>query len=105
RTGKTGSPILAEALAWLEGRVEGRFDTGDRTVFLAEVVDGQCQRHAAPLTIRRLLQLASPDKLQEMKEQMARDQAVDAAAIDAWRQRLRVQRPAELNAEERRWIE
>ena len=30
RAGKTGSPILPDALAWLEARVEGRLDTGDR---------------------------------------------------------------------------
>lgn len=87
RSGTTGSPILPEALAWLEARVEGRLDTGDRTVFLAEIIDGQRSRHARPLTVQRLLQLAPADKLQEMKEQMAHDQAVDATAIRAWRQR------------------
>jgi flavin reductase (DIM6/NTAB) family NADH-FMN oxidoreductase RutF len=87
RAGRTGSPILPEALAWLEGRVEGRLDTGDRTLFLGEVVDGQWQRHAPPLTLQRLLRLAPADKLQEMREQMAHDQAVDAAAIRTWRQR------------------
>jgi flavin reductase (DIM6/NTAB) family NADH-FMN oxidoreductase RutF len=87
RAGKTGSPVLTEALAWLEGRAEERFQTGDRTVFLAEVVDGKRQSQAPPLTFRRLLQLAPADKLQQMKEQMTQDQAIDAAAIRAWRQR------------------
>jgi flavin reductase (DIM6/NTAB) family NADH-FMN oxidoreductase RutF len=84
--GKTGSPIWADALAWLEARVEGRLDSGDRTIYLAEVVDGRRQRRAPPLTVKRLLQQAPADKLQELKEQMARDRAVDAAAINAWRQ-------------------
>jgi flavin reductase (DIM6/NTAB) family NADH-FMN oxidoreductase RutF len=85
REGKTGSPLLPGALAWLEARVEGRLDTGDRTIFLGEVLDGQWQRQARPLTLQRLLQLAPSEKLQEMKEQMTRDRAVDAAAIRAWR--------------------
>jgi flavin reductase (DIM6/NTAB) family NADH-FMN oxidoreductase RutF len=84
--GKTGSPIWVDALAWLEARVEGRLETGDRTLYLAEVVDGRWQRHVPPLTVKRLLQLAPPDKLQQLKEQMAHDRAVDAAAIRAWRQ-------------------
>jgi flavin reductase (DIM6/NTAB) family NADH-FMN oxidoreductase RutF len=87
RTGKTGSPILSEALAWLEARVEGRFDIGDRTLFLGEIVDGQWHHRVPPLTFRHLLRLAPADKLQQMKEQMAHDQAVDAVAIRAWRQR------------------
>src|SRR5580700_9651527 len=36
----TGSPILRDALAWLDCRVETRMDTGDRTVFLGEVCEG-----------------------------------------------------------------
>ena len=90
--GMTGSPIWADALAWLEARVEGRLETGDRTLYLAEVVDGRWQRHAPALTVKRLVQQAPPDKLQQLKEQMAYDQAVDAAAIRAWRQGQHEQR-------------
>jgi flavin reductase (DIM6/NTAB) family NADH-FMN oxidoreductase RutF len=85
RTGKTGSPILPDALAWLEARVEGRLDSGDRTIYLAEVLDGEWRRHVRPLTLKRLLQSAPADKLREMNEQMAHDRTVDAAAIRAWR--------------------
>jgi flavin reductase (DIM6/NTAB) family NADH-FMN oxidoreductase RutF len=38
-TGASGSPILSAAPAWLDCRVEARMDTGDRTVYLAEVLD------------------------------------------------------------------
>jgi flavin reductase (DIM6/NTAB) family NADH-FMN oxidoreductase RutF len=89
-TGKTRSPILREALAWLEGRVEERFHTGDRTLFLAEIVDGKKRGQAPPLTFRRLMQLVPADRLHEMKEQMAHDRACDALAIRAWRQRKRL---------------
>jgi flavin reductase (DIM6/NTAB) family NADH-FMN oxidoreductase RutF len=86
--GTTGSPLLTEALGWLDCRVEARLDVGDRTIYLAEVVQGQLQRSASPLTLKRLLQLAPADKLRELKELMTRDIAVDEAAIRAWRQRL-----------------
>jgi flavin reductase (DIM6/NTAB) family NADH-FMN oxidoreductase RutF len=84
--GATGSPILSEALCWLDCRVEARLDTGDRTVYLAEVVAGELKPAAAPLTVKRLLQLAPPDQLRVLKEQLLSDAAVDAAAIRAWRQ-------------------
>jgi flavin reductase (DIM6/NTAB) family NADH-FMN oxidoreductase RutF len=85
--GATRSPLLTGAPGWLDCRVEARLDTGDRTVYLAEVVDARLSRPGAPLTVKRLLQLAPPEYLRELKEQLARDSAVDAAAIRAWRQK------------------
>jgi len=83
--GKTGSPILSGAAGWLDCRVEARFDTGDRTLYLAEVVDAWMSGTSRVLTLQRLLQVAPADKLQRLIELMARDSAVDAAAIQAWR--------------------
>ncbi len=40
----TGSPVLEDAIGWLDCRVETRMETGDRTVYLAEVV--QSGNHA-----------------------------------------------------------
>jgi flavin reductase (DIM6/NTAB) family NADH-FMN oxidoreductase RutF len=81
----TGSPILADALGWLDCRVEARLSTGDRTVYLAAVVREESVRGGAPLTARRLIELAPPQYLRELKEQMTRDIAIDEAAIRAWR--------------------
>ena len=53
-----GSPILSGSLARLDCRVESRMDIGDRTIFLAEVVDAECESSAQPLTFKRLLELA-----------------------------------------------
>lgn len=86
RPGASGSPILTDALAWLDCRVEARLDTGDRSLFLAEVLDGGLVRDEPPLTAKRLLQLAPAERLRELKVQMAHDIGVDAAAIAAWRQ-------------------
>lgn len=88
RSGKTGAPILSDAPGWLECRVEGRMETGDRTVYLAEVIDAG--RNAAvaevtPLTMHGLLGRVTPQQKQVLKEGLTADGAVDAAAIRAWR--------------------
>jgi flavin reductase (DIM6/NTAB) family NADH-FMN oxidoreductase RutF len=82
----TGSPLLGDAVAWLDCRVESRFDIGDRIVFLAEVVDGKRLRDARPLSLRRLIELAPKEKLATLREQMEADAARDAEAIGRWRQ-------------------
>jgi flavin reductase (DIM6/NTAB) family NADH-FMN oxidoreductase RutF len=85
--GETGSPLLSRALAWLDCRVEGRLDSGDRTVYLAAVIDGRLQRTDPPLTSRRLFSIAPPDKQKIMDEQYVHDARLDAAAIQQWRDR------------------
>lgn len=86
RTGATGSPILQQALAWLDCRVEARLDTGDRVVYLAEIVDGGLNRDAPPLTVQRMLELASPEHRQQLKDALVRDGEIDAEAIRRWRE-------------------
>ena len=44
RQGVTNSPLLDDALGWLDCKVEATLDTGDRTVYLAEVIDGVVQQ-------------------------------------------------------------
>ena len=82
----TGNPILTEALGWLDCRVEAKLDSGDRTVYLAEVLDGSLKGSHTPLTVKRLSQLAPQDKLQQMDDSRDRDAALDAPLIRAWRQ-------------------
>jgi flavin reductase (DIM6/NTAB) family NADH-FMN oxidoreductase RutF len=85
--GATGSPLLADAVAWLDCRVESRMDSGDRTVYLAGVDDGRLQRTEPPLTSRRFFDIAPPDKQKIMSEQYDHDARLDAAAIQRWRER------------------
>lgn len=84
-SGATGSPLLDDAVGWLDCRVEARLHTGDRTIYLAEVVQSRVAHVGPPLTLKRLLQLASADQLRELKLQRNRDAGVDADAIRAWR--------------------
>jgi flavin reductase (DIM6/NTAB) family NADH-FMN oxidoreductase RutF len=86
QTDSTGAPILTDAAAWLECRVEARLDTGDRTVYLAEVLNGKKLTIVPPLTAHRMVELAPPERLRELKDGLEHDGAVDAAAIRAWRQ-------------------
>lgn len=81
----TGSPVLEDAIGWLDCRVEGRLESGDRTIYLAEVVQSGVTHFAPPLTFRRLLQLAPPAQLAELKRQLHHDSECDAEAIRQWR--------------------
>jgi flavin reductase (DIM6/NTAB) family NADH-FMN oxidoreductase RutF len=83
----TGSPVLEDAIGWLDCRVEGKMDVGDRTIYLAEVVQGGVTHFAPPLTFQRLLQLAPPAQLAELKRQLHHDSELDAEAIRRWRSR------------------
>src|SRR4051794_14265242 len=59
----SGNPRLPDCPAWLDCRVEAALATGDRTIYLAEVIDcGLEMKIDFPLTLKRLLQLTPPDK-------------------------------------------
>ena len=85
RQASTGSPVLEDAIGWLDCRVESRLDAGDRTVYLAEVVQGGVTNFAPPLTFQRLLQLAPSAQLAELKRRLQHDSELDAEAIRRWR--------------------
>jgi flavin reductase (DIM6/NTAB) family NADH-FMN oxidoreductase RutF len=82
----SGNPVLDGAVGWLDCRVEARLDGGDRTLYLAEVLEGSVTHFGPPLTSRRLMELAPPHLLNELKRQRNQDGHIDAAAIRAWRQ-------------------
>ena len=85
RDGTTGSPILDEAPVWLDCRVENRMDSGDRTVYLAEVIEADYHLSGMPLSVQRMVAKAPADKLDQLKTLRDRDATRDAAAITAWR--------------------
>jgi flavin reductase (DIM6/NTAB) family NADH-FMN oxidoreductase RutF len=85
--GPSGAPRLRGTPAWLDCRVEARLETGDRTLYLAEVLDAEAPGDRPFLTVSQLRALTPEDKRRELEAQMKRDSAIDAAAIAAWRAR------------------
>jgi flavin reductase (DIM6/NTAB) family NADH-FMN oxidoreductase RutF len=83
----TGSPVLQDALAWLDCTVEAELDVGDRTIFVASIVDGHVNRNGVALTSRRVFELASAAQHQQLQEERYRDEEIDRAAILAWREK------------------
>lgn len=78
-------PRLESAPAWLACKVEAALGTGDRTLFLADVVAGGTERPGPFLTWPSAISLASPEQRVRLKQLLDRDGSVDAAAIAAWR--------------------
>lgn len=95
QTAVTGAPLLSEAIGWLDCRVESRMDTGDRTVYIAEVVAAHQDRSEPPLTVQELLKLAPPERRDELDQLRKRDSAIDAQAMLAWRERQAAHKAAE----------
>lgn len=52
RTERTGSPVLEDALAWLDCRVDSAVAAGDHTIFVGEVLSGDA-REGNPLLYYR----------------------------------------------------
>lgn len=51
KPGVTGSPILVDALSYVEGRIVGELDNEENTIFLADVVAAEALRTGSRLTI------------------------------------------------------
>ena len=50
--GETGCPLLTDALAWVECRVDSETPAGDSTLVLGRVVGAGVRRQGEPLTMR-----------------------------------------------------
>jgi len=49
----TGSPILKDALAYLDCKVVSHHDAGDHTIFIGEILDGAVLKDERPLVYHR----------------------------------------------------
>lgn len=96
RRGITGAPLLEEAVLWMECRVEASLGTGDRTIYVAEVVSAGTGADDTPLRLKRMLELLPADQRSELQCMLAKDIAVDSAAIRAWR--VGKEKPVRLDA-------
>ena len=53
RSSETGSPILADVLAWVDCRIEATYDAGDHDIIVGRVVDLQAAARGRPLLAYR----------------------------------------------------
>jgi len=83
----SGLPLLSDVPIAMECTVEAKLDVGDRILFLAAVTVAHRQNDEPALTRNRMVELATPEQLQEMRRQRLDDTEVDRAAILAWRKR------------------
>lgn len=85
RSTPLGSPLYTEAAAWLDCRVEQRFDIGDRTAYLAAVEGAEVKTQRPVLSVAALFEKAPRERRTELDRLYAQDQITDAEAILAWR--------------------
>ena len=81
-----GGLVLPGTVGWLACRSEASLDVGDRTFYVAEVVEGRVTNFAPPLTTKRLMALAPAPLLTQMQRNRHHDSHREAEAIRLWRE-------------------
>ena len=85
---ETGSPILEDALCWLDCRVFARLDAGDRVFFWADVIAGEKQANSPPLTEQQLLDHADDQTRNRLIADRESDVEQQKLRNKEWRQNL-----------------
>lgn len=85
---ETGSPVLKDALCWLDCRVFARLDTGDRVFFWADVIAGEQQENSPPLTEQELLKHADDEIRNRLIEDRDSDIEQQKPQHNEWRHNL-----------------
>lgn len=80
-----GNPIYCDCRAWMDCRVEDRLSTGDRTFYLATAHSAEVLGSGPVLTVATLMREAPTAQRDALQRLYSADQAIDAAAIRAWR--------------------
>jgi flavin reductase (DIM6/NTAB) family NADH-FMN oxidoreductase RutF len=86
-TSANGCPVFTDTIFWSECTVESSFDTGDRSLFLGQVTNCGKGSDGRPLTISEWLKTLTDQDRKENEQRLARDIAIDLAAIREWRRR------------------
>lgn len=81
----SGAPLLDDCAARFVCQVVGRWSTGDRTYFCADVVDGLCVRSAPPLYESDVFTTADREQKAELLAGLKADQALHRPLRAAWR--------------------
>lgn len=85
--GVTLSPLLLDALAYVECRAVDHFDVGDRRYYWGQVVAAATFREGEPLGEREFLAQASDEQRQTLLANRRCDIEHGQALVAAWRQR------------------
>ncbi len=88
----TGAPVLSEAIAAFDCQVEARFDTGDRTIYLLEVLEARKMKDELALRFSDLWKVADQEQRSLLNRLLQQDQQLDRAAICRWRGQRREHR-------------
>jgi flavin reductase (DIM6/NTAB) family NADH-FMN oxidoreductase RutF len=75
RQGMTGSPILTDALSYVEARVVATLDGDEMTIFLGDVLAGECLREGNALTMHAAREQMPRDWLDEWERNHRRQLA------------------------------
>lgn len=82
----TGAPILQDALVAFDCRVEARLNSGDRSIYLLQVVDAMSQPQLlTPLRYSTMQSVLTDEQRSQLADLYRRDQQVDRNAINDWR--------------------
>jgi len=79
-----GNPILSNALGWLECSVETSMNTGDRTVYLGQIIDGRLMSEEPPLSVKYLYDHAPTDLIALLNGRYSKDAVIDLINIQQW---------------------
>ena len=88
QVGETGSPLLADCLAWLDCRVFHRFVAGDRVFYWADIVAVQTVAAEPPLCEQEFFAAVGPDVLATLGAGLRADLEIQRPMYDDWRQSL-----------------
>jgi flavin reductase (DIM6/NTAB) family NADH-FMN oxidoreductase RutF len=91
----TGSPLLGGTVGWLDCKVEASLDIGDRTLYLAEVVQGCVTHFGPPLTTQQLMETAPTALLTKLQQKRHQDSYRETELIELWRVDRGLRRPGE----------
>ncbi|TWT62195.1 flavin reductase family protein [Rubinisphaera italica] len=86
QTLKTGAPVLSDAICAFDCQVERNWETGDRILFLLQVVESKMLNPGTPLRFTEMWNTASTELCQKLSFLLVRDQQIDRQAIMKWRE-------------------
>jgi flavin reductase (DIM6/NTAB) family NADH-FMN oxidoreductase RutF len=80
-----GPPVLADCLAWLQGRVVQRYDSGDRLLYWADVVDSGLRESGPPLREQAFIGSLTGEQRKQLAVDRDADIAVQRPRHQRWR--------------------